>query len=164
MTKDTFGPTRYIVLLQSLRSSPDRLEAAVRSLPAEAHDWRPGEQDWSAHMLASHLAAAEAPFLKRLTRIAAEDRPSLPWFGPDLARPDSPDPLPAILARFRDEREHLLEFLSGLAPEDWERPAVHETMGPTTLALQVQNLVNHDTEHLGQLDVLLRDWDTRSHA
>jgi hypothetical protein len=45
----------------------------------------------------------------------------------------------------------MLAFLSGLAPEDWERPAVHETMGPTTLALQVQNVINHDLEHLAQL-------------
>ena len=68
-----------------------------------------------------------------------------------MARPDPAQPAPAALASFRAGRERLLAFLSGLAPDDWDRPAVHETLGPTTLALQVQNIINHDLEHLAQL-------------
>jgi hypothetical protein len=71
-----------------------------------------------------------------------------------VARPDSGQPLPAALSDFRAGRERLLAFLSGLAPEAWDRPAVHETLGATTLALQVQNIINHDLEHLVQLHQL----------
>lgn len=108
--------------------------------------------------------ACEAPFLGRLTRIIQESQPWLPYFGPDVARPDLAIPMPEVLARFRAERDQLIVFLSTLAPDDWERPAIHETMGPTTLAGQVQNIVNHDSEHLGQLYELREAWQNHLHA
>ena len=73
-------------------------------------------------------------FLQRLQRIMAEDNPFLPYFGPDVARPDSGQPPLTALADFQAARERLLVFLSALPPEAWDRSAVHETMGPTTLA------------------------------
>jgi hypothetical protein len=99
----------------------------------------------------THLAAGEAPFLARLRRMAAEDNPFLPYFGPEVARPDASQRLPAALAHFRAERVRLVAFLADLPDKAWARPAVHETLGATTLALQVQNIIDHDQEHLGQL-------------
>ena len=110
----------------------------------------------------THLAAAEAPFLQRLQRVAREDNPWLPYFGPDVARPDGDASLPEALAGFQAGRERLLAFLSELAPEDWERQAVHETLGPTNMALQVQNLINHDREHLAEVHKLTGLWGERA--
>ncbi len=145
------APTQRIVMLQTLGNAAARLAGALEALGAEGCDWQAAPGEWSARETITHLAAAEPPFLKRLQRIAVEDNPFLPYFGPDVARPDSGQPLPAALAGFRAERDSLLAFLSGLPPEAWDRPAVHETIGPTTLALQVQNIINHDLEHLAQL-------------
>jgi hypothetical protein len=111
------------------------------------------------HQVVAHLAAGEAPFLSRLRRLAAEDKPFLPYFGPDVARPEADEPMPALLEKFRAERETALRFLTTLGTDDWERPGVHETMGPTTLALQVQNIANHDAEHLSELHALRAAWE-----
>ena len=148
---ETAAPTQRIVMLQTLGNAAVRLANVLESLGAEGCDWQPAPGQWSATETVTHLAAAEGPFLQRLRRIVAEDNPYLPYFGPDVARPDSSLHLPAVLAGFRADRERLLAFLSSVAPEDWDRPAVHETMGPTTLALQVQNVINHDLEHLAEL-------------
>jgi uncharacterized damage-inducible protein DinB len=145
------SPTQRIVMLQSLGNAAGRLANMLEVLGADGYEWQSEPGEWTARQMVAHLAAAEPPFLKRLQRIVGEDNPWLPYFGPDVARPDGGQPAPEALASFRAERDRLLGFLSGLAPEDWERPAVHETMGPTTLALQVQNVINHDLEHLAQL-------------
>jgi len=49
-----------------------------------------------------------------------------------------------------------LVFLRGLEQSDWARPVTHETIGPGRLRDHVQMLVDHDSEHLGQI-VALRE-------
>jgi uncharacterized damage-inducible protein DinB len=149
--RQNVAPTQRIVMLQSLGNAASRLAVELEALGADGADWHSAPGEWSATETVTHLAAGEPHFLKRLQRIAAEDNPFLPYFGPNMARPDSDLPSPDALENFRAERERLLAFLSNLSPEAWDRPAVHETMGPTTLALQVQNIINHDLEHLAQL-------------
>ena len=48
-----------------------------------------------------------------------------------------------------------LEWLHEIGPADWQRPAIHETHGRTTLRFLVQNLVAHDIEHTSQLALIL---------
>jgi len=145
------APTQRIVMLQTLGNAAALLASELEGLGADGSDWRAQPGEWSATETITHLAAAEPHFLQRLQRIMAEDNPFLPYFGPDVARPDSGQPPLTALADFQAARERLLVFLSALPPEAWDRSAVHETMGPTTLALQVQNIINHDLEHLAQL-------------
>ncbi len=160
----TQAPTRHVVVLQALHVAPRRVAEIVGRLPAAAHDWPPTPEAWSPRMLVAHLAGGEAPFLKRLQSVVTTENPYLPYFGPDVARPDAPGTLPELLERFRLERRALVQLLVGLQPEDWARPAVHETMGPTTLALQVQNIANHDADHLEQLLEAARAWDQHAHV
>jgi uncharacterized damage-inducible protein DinB len=156
--------THYIVLLQALTNAPARVAEVMAALSVEAYEWQPTSDTWSISQTLAHLAASDPPFKKRLISMTQAHNPWLPYFGPDVARPDVDAPAPELLARFRDSRAALLDFLAGLAPEDWERLGVHETMGPTTLAQQVQNIVNHDTEHLGQLYELRQAWQYQPHV
>jgi uncharacterized damage-inducible protein DinB len=158
-------------MLQTLRNVPDRIAEVVEALSGAGDDWQPQPEDWTCRQLVAHLSAADPLFEKRLARIVAEDNPWLLYFGPDTAnappvaaRPEADAPLPELLSRFRTQRDRLLKFLSALPPEAWERPAVHETMGPTTFAQQVQNIINHDTDHLGQLHDLRRAWKSQAHG
>lgn len=157
------APTQHVVVLQALHAAPLRAAELAARLPSAAHDWQSAPDTWSARMLAAHLAGAEAPFLKRLQTIVKEIDPWLPYFGPDIARPDAPGTLPELLEQFRQERQALVRMLVDLSPADWERPALHQTMGPSTLALQVQNLANHDAEHIEQLSEVVQAWERRAH-
>ncbi len=160
------APTQHIVLLQALLSAPDRLELILLGWPESACAWRPAPEAWNALETMAHLAAADPLFQARLTRILREENPWLPWFGPDVARPEADRPARDLMQRVRAARDQLAAFLSTLTPHDWQRRAVHQTMGATTLAQQVQNVINHDGEHLDQLRDLRRRWeaDGRRHA
>ncbi len=158
------APTHYIVLLQALTNAPTRVAEALAAWPAEAYEWRPAPDIWSLSQTVAHLAAADPLLQQRLTRMMQSENPWLPYFGPDVARPEVDAAAPDLLARFRGARAELLNFLAGLTPDDWERPGVHETMGPTTLAQQVQNIINHDAEHLGQLYELRQAWEYQPHV
>jgi hypothetical protein len=158
------APTQHVVLLQALHGAPQRAASLAARLTPAGHDWSTASEAWSARMLAAHLAGGEAPFLKRMQSIVREANPYLPYFGPDVARPDAPGSLPDLLAQFERERATLVRLLVDLQPADWERPAVHETMGPTTLALQAHNIANHDADHLEQLAELVAAWEQHAHA
>ncbi|MGQ0601581.1 MAG: DinB family protein [Anaerolineales bacterium] len=148
--------TQHIILLQALRSLPDRVAEIVMALDEE---WQSAPEVWSGRESVSHLAACEALFHKRFQRILELDNPLLPAFGPDEAPPRRDLPIADLLIQLREARTTAVLFLSALAPDTWKRPAVHASLGPTTLALQVQNMINHDAEHIGQLMALLRTWE-----
>lgn len=162
MSSTSPSPTRHIVLLQALRAAPERAAALTHRLPPEGQAWRAEPGAWSCHETVAHLTAAEPMFAERLRQIGAADNPWLPRFGPETARPEATMPLPALLERYQADRRALLRFLSALPPAVWERPAVHETLGPTTLEGQVQNIINHDTDHLSQLERLCHSWSGRA--
>ena len=92
------------------------------------------------------------------------DQPLAALFGPEVAKPDGAASLPEALADFQAGRERLLGFLAELALQDWDRPAVHETMGATNMALQVQNLINHDREHLAEVHRMAQLWEEQARA
>ncbi len=160
LTSPPAVPTRHIVGLQALKSALAQAAELTETLPEAALHWRPTPDEWTMHNLLAHLSAAEAPFLKRLRRIVDEDSPWLPYFGPEVAKPEATATRPELLAEWQATREQLLQFLSALPPEAWDRPATHETMGATTLALQVQNLISHDATHLEQLRAVRHAWET----
>jgi hypothetical protein len=152
------------VLLQSLHNAPRRAAELAQALPAAAQAWRPAPEQWTAREITAHLAAADPPFEQRLACILAETNPWLPAFGPETARPETTDPLADLLARFQANRQRLVQMISAAAPEAWQRPACHETMGATTFYLQVHNIANHDADHVSQLQRLGQAWEEQARA
>ncbi len=159
--KEFEGSARYLSPLKALGSAAGRIGEVVDGLPAEAHDWRPEPGAWTARELVAHLANADPPFLGRLRRMLEEESPAIRGFGPETALPEPWGQLPELLAAFRHRRQELLALLSGLEPEGWERVALHERRGRTTVALEAQVILEHDAEHLAQLYELRRAWENK---
>lgn len=143
--------TKRDQLLRALRSSPRDYALTARSTPAGDLHRRPTPGEWSVGDVLSHLSDVEQRYLKRLQRLIDEDNPAVPWFGPDETTHDLTASLDDLLAEFTRRREDTLDFLSALKPGQWQRPAVHRTLGPTTLRFLVQYLLEHDIEHLNQI-------------
>ncbi|MBP7693045.1 MAG: DinB family protein [Anaerolineales bacterium] len=155
-------PTRHIVLLQALHAAPARAAAWLTALPEAGLNWRAAAAAWTGPEIVAHLTAADPLFQQRFQLILTADNPWLPRFGPETARPETHEPLPRLLERFQAGRGQVLRYLSELGPEAWDRPAVHETLGSTTFLAQVQNMVNHDTEHLSQLEQFCHGWENQT--
>ncbi|HEU0115681.1 MAG TPA: DinB family protein, partial [Thermomicrobiales bacterium] len=67
-------------LLETYRTAPARLAAALDTLRPEEIDGRPNEGDWTAREIVHHLADAEIISAARLRAILQEDNPNLVAF------------------------------------------------------------------------------------
>jgi uncharacterized damage-inducible protein DinB len=164
MPKVEVLPSQYYALLQTLQAAPSRAAALLALLPPEAHTWSPPPNEWTASEIITHLAAADGLFAGRLKRLATDANPTVPDFGPAEAPPDGAARAAEALVRFATSRQALLDVLLPLPPAAWARPGLHTRTGPTTLARQVQVIVQHDHEHFGQLAALRAAWEHRPGA
>ena len=148
--------SRRSVLIESLQSTPRDLARLLRPIDAAAAHWRPAPDEWCIADVVAHLSYCEAPYLARLRRVAEQDNPFEPALLPDESAHDLARPLADLLAAFVARRADTVAFLTDLDQRDWGRALVHETIGPTKLRDQVQELVAHDNLHLEQV-VALRE-------
>jgi len=145
--------TKRDVLLQALASTPADVGRLVRGLDAAAADWRGA--GWSCHDVVAHLVYLEPLYQERLRRVLTEERPAVPYLHPNPAAHDHSRTIAQLAERFGDLRGQTLAALRAIGPGDWQRPAVHETSGLTTLRFLVQGIVDHDIEHTSQLVEIL---------
>lgn len=145
---------RYLGII---RSTPDRLKAALAGVPKKLLTWRPAPGKWSIHEIMCHMRDAERDgYLYRYSRILAEDNPTLPDVdGDKLAqeRQYSRLNLREVLRDWRAARKQVLAILKKVKPDQWQRMGTHEHLGPMSLEtiLQRQALGN-DEAHLGQIE------------
>lgn len=115
----------------------------------------PDPQEWSPLEVVCHLRDSEHLVQRpRLERIATEDNPfiTVPQEPPGPGEigceaDDYCDPA----EEFAAERELTVEYLRGLSPEAWARPARHSIFGPTTLLEMANFIATHDRLHLQQI-------------
>ncbi|OGB91792.1 MAG: hypothetical protein A3H39_16135 [candidate division NC10 bacterium RIFCSPLOWO2_02_FULL_66_22] len=145
---------RYLGII---RSTPDRLKAALAGVPKKLLAWRPAPGKWSIHEILCHMRDAERDgYLYRYSRILAENNPTLPDVDGDklaLDRQYSRLNLREVLRDWRTARKQVLGIVKKVRPDQWQRIWTHEHLGPMSLEtiLQRQALGN-DEAHLGQIE------------
>jgi uncharacterized damage-inducible protein DinB len=130
----------------------------LRSADEPGLGWQPAPDEWSAATVLLHLVQVEQAYRHRLQRIADENEPWVPYIHPEVGDGAAAVSAADLLKEFETERAQTIHFLEGLAPGGWQRPAIHETKGRTTLRFLVQDLVEHDIEHTSQLVMVLHRW------
>jgi hypothetical protein len=60
----------------------------------------------------------------------------------------------ASLDLYFRRRVELAHMLRGVAPADFERVGIHETLGRLTLQAVLENLTSHEEEHVAQLEAV----------
>jgi len=141
--------------LARMAGAADALEAAVACRQAEALPTRSAPEAWSGTEIVCHLRDIEAFYLERIKLILANPEPTLVLLDPDRWARDRQyqrNDLHEALATFRAARVETLGFLAGLAPEQWERRAIHPIRGVVTVRNIVHSLAKHDQVHLAQLE------------
>ena len=119
------------------------------------HQWnqRPDPDEWSILQILCHLRESEIDVQqKRLRAILLEDNPfiaSLPAPGPHI--PPCHHDGYEVLNQFRSHRLAMIERLSQLKHEDWQRPARHSIFGLTNLLEMAYFTAQHDRLHITQL-------------
>jgi hypothetical protein len=141
----------YRELLDLLTQTPTKLRDAANA----AGDPPAGE--WGAAQVLAHMAESERLLLDRLNQLMNQPEPLLrapsreiQEYGASLMGGTIED----NLAAFNSHRGEVVSLLMGLSLRDWERTGTHEKHGEVTIADVVENFIDHDTEHLEQLESL----------
>lgn len=148
-----------------LLAAPPLIEALFAGIGDEVATTRPSPDEWSPVECLGHLITCDRlAFHDRIRVILDEDEPVLPRFDADEAaaeRGDRDRGVSAVLAEFREAREHYADAVASLDRADLDKVAV----GPEGMAgISAWDFVlewpHHDHDHLTQMtaavNVLLR--------
>jgi hypothetical protein len=141
-------------LIEQLQSTQAKVIALLESV-ADDQDWQPNPEKWSFRYIAAHLATVEKECLQdRVNRIAAGEYPHFESYfntGRDFSQHDLADSLQAWAAT----REEIIAFLRTLPPERWRFTGSHAVFGRITLCDVLQTMLEHDQQHMRQLDRMM---------
>lgn len=139
----------------AIQPLPDRIEALLRGLSAEQLRQRPREGEWSMKEVMAHFLKVERDvFLLRLKRIVNEDRPRFESFDPEVwaaERDHRQGDFVDDWRRFAEARRETVALLTSQPPAAADRIGLSAFFGPVTLAQYATHIVDHDLEHLAQL-------------
>ena len=125
------------------------LPLLVRVQRGPAQGERGGHADLPAEPL--HLVRVEREvFQARLAQVAREDVPHWEWVEPG-AEPGHAS-LATLIDRFARARAATLDHLLSLHPEGWARTGIHATYGRLDVAALLGIAVEHDADHLAELE------------
>lgn len=149
------NPITPEAIIPQWRGNLGALFGTISDMPVHFWDQHPFENEWSPLEIVCHLRDYEPSVQRaRLMRILNEDNPFIAQ-SPQPAPPGEMDGCSgdglAAAHCFLEERLKTIEFVEGLAPEDWQRPARHSVFGPTTMLEMAYFTAQHDRLHLRQL-------------
>ena len=117
---------------------------------------KPGE--WSAVEILAHLHGCGEAWTPSIFRMLAEDHPSFTEIHPrQKAKKESytQHRFEILLAAFSERRETLLQKMTGLPTETWQRGA-RTNRRERTVFSHIQRMANHEAVHLEQLEATLK--------
>lgn len=138
----------YRELLDLLVQTPTKLKAAAEA----AGD--PPEGEWTAAQVVAHMATAERLWLGRLNQLVNERDPLLKRPDDEYVRQQDAlmqQSLAENLSAFNAARGESVSILMGLSLIDWDKSGTHATRGTITIADVVEDMIDHDAEHVAQL-------------
>ncbi len=122
---------------------------------ADDQDWRSGPKEWSFREVAAHMATVDKEcFLDRVKRIASGGHPHFDYYlntDRDFSRLD----LRASLQQWSVHRQAIIDFVDNLAAENLSLTGTHVSFGTINLLDILQIIVDHDQEHLQELQATL---------
>ena len=138
-----------------LRGHAGALATMVRELSPEDWNRLPAPGEWAPVEIVCHLRDVEMEVTRpRLAAFSASEQPHLTALDTDTWA-DERDYLsqsgPQALKDFLDARVALLHELEILSEDDWNRPALHSLLGPTSLLEVIGITADHDLLHLAQI-------------
>lgn len=130
------------------------MDTLSRWIPAHAWMQKPNPDEWSLVEIICHLRDVDLEVnLPRFRKVIQETNPFIPGKDTDpwaAERQYILQDCMAALDSYLVARIELLSLLESLTPEDWQRPARHAILGPTTIQELAGIIASHDRLHIQQ--------------
>jgi FMN phosphatase YigB (HAD superfamily) len=147
-------------ILAVLRSTAAGVDTIMRKVQAKKITLLEPSDEWTLTEILAHLRDADLEVnLPRIERICRGENPFLPGVVTDdwaAERNYRKEDLVSAFNGFMAARLQLLALLTGLAIEDWEKPARHAIFGPTRLIELAGFVATHDKNHIQQASLLCK--------
>jgi hypothetical protein len=127
---------------------PQRDEAKVNRAP--------GRGEWSVRDIVAHLRDTEARYFPKMHLISIAEYPDLRRvqnIGPTEYDPN--DSIFTVMSQYRRLRQSTLSLLRELPRDAWRRAGLDVDNTSVTIRDLARELVEHDREHLAQIDETL---------
>jgi hypothetical protein len=142
----------YRELLDIVVQTPSQLKAAAETAGA------PPEGEWGAAEVLAHMAAIDNLWAERLGQLLHEKEPRTRPGGSGKAAQVQEQLMGGTVAdnldAFNTARGEIVSLLMGLSLRDWERIGHHDSAGEISIADVVETIVDHDADHIAQLQAL----------
>lgn len=141
------------------RNTAAKLKKSVQGLTAKQLRWRPEPAKWSIAEIIAHLADTEIVASWRMRSVIGENGITIQPFDQDAwasAFEYRDRDTRRSLELFRVLRENNLAMLKEIPRETWDRYGMHVERGKETVAHLTRMFAGHDTNHLLQIERLLK--------
>jgi hypothetical protein len=150
------SPDRASELIAALEQTTAEVSELLESV-ADDGDWRLSDEHWSFRQIAAHLEACQSEcVLVRVRQIAAGAKPRFEFYdndGWDFSDRD----LRHSVREWRESRGRVFDFVRSLSPERLSRTGSHRTFGEITVLDYLRVDLDHDREHLADLNQVLAE-------
>lgn len=155
--KATFNSPAAITAI--LKSTPAALSSLLSAYPPGDWHQRPGPDEWGLIEILCHLRDVDNEVhLPRLESFKGDGNPYIEAVDADSwaeVRQYAEQDGKQALEEFLKFRMKLIEMLCALSAEDWDQPARHTMLGPTSLQELLRISSRHDRLHIAQIHKLL---------
>jgi len=147
-----------MTVIDRLAAMPQSVRELVGGVSDEQLSRKPSPEAWSLRENVLHLRDVDVDgYEQRVARILSEEHPFLPDFdGPRMAieRNYIAQPAAPALEAFAASRARSIARLRGVSDQDLERTGELEGVGPVTLRELLQRWLEHDAEHMAEMEGL----------
>jgi hypothetical protein len=145
-------------VLDALPQTPEILRTRIEGLSAEKLRERVAPDEWTVQEIIAHLRDANELITWRLDKMLVEENPTFAFASVNervAQRNYNALDVEQVLDEFTRERAAIVARLENLTPYEWARRATHLTYGERDVAGQLRIFVDHDAEHLNQLNGII---------
>lgn len=145
------------------RATAGKLKKLIQGLTPKQLKWRPEPAKWSIAEVIAHLADTEIVGSWRMRSVIGENGITIQPFDQDAwasAFEYRDRDAKSSLETFRILRENNLAMLKEISPETWENYGMHLERGKESITHLVRMFAGHDTNHVLQVERIVKQLKT----
>jgi hypothetical protein len=153
--------TERAAMIQRYAEGPQRLRAALTTVPPAALQWRPKAGEWSAHEIVCHCADSESHASLRIRMLVSDPEPVIVGYDQERWAQTldyHAHPIEAALTVVEAVRASTVALLTRLGDDAWTRVGRHTESGRYGAEDWLKIYSVHVHDHSSQIEGNVAQW------